>query len=331
MSGLPYTREEIAEVLELSTTLRSHTKTAAVLSKRWGINVSKHAVRGLVIRERQAGRYANPRRAAIPDPVPAAAPSRRKPPPAPAKAPAVHTSKSRRESYLIISDTQAPYEAPAALQFARAVAKEFGVDIKTPGRVYHVGDEVDFQNFSRFLRSPEIPHTPNQEIEAVRASLREWYAAFPHVRLCQSNHGDRILRRAAEVGLPTQLLRAHRDVLEAPAGWEWAREWNVAASAQPFLVEHGHHGGQSTAAARQRPAMNGMSTTWGHMHAQAGVWHVRTHRQEVWGMCVGSLIDREAVAFEYGRPNTWQPWLGVGVVLDGGRVPLLVPYGGQWP
>jgi hypothetical protein len=212
-----------------------------------------------------------------------------------------------------------------------AVAREYGVDLTQPGSAYHVGDEVDFYNYSRFLRSPEAPHTPNQELAAIRERLAHWYAAIPFLRLAKSNHGDRIVRRAADAGLPSQVLRAHRDILGAPEGWEWANEWRVPASKAPFLVEHGHHGGQSTAAARQRPAWNGISTTWGHMHAQAGVWHVRTHGQQVWGMCVGSLIDREAVAFEYSKPNTWQPWLGVGVVLDGGRTPVLIPYGGDFP
>lgn len=246
-------------------------------------------------------------------------------------APFVRTSKTRGEAYLIISDTQEPYSAPAALPFVLAVAKEFGVPLDAPGSVYHVGDEVDFLNFSRFLRSPEAPHTPNQELQAVRDRLQPWKESLPFVRFCKSNHGDRVLRRAADAGLPSQLLRAHRDILEAPPGWEWANDWRVRASKQPFLVEHGHHGGQSTAASRQRPAWNGISTCWGHMHAQAGVWHVKTHGQQVWGLCVGSLIDRDAVAFEYGKPNTWQPWLGVGVVLDGGRTPILIPYGGNWP
>lgn len=246
-------------------------------------------------------------------------------------APFIQTSKTRGESYLIISDTQSPYEAQGALAFVLAVAREFNIDLTQPGTAYHVGDEVDFLNFSRFLRSPEAPHTPNQELQAIRDNLKPWFTSLPHLRLCKSNHGDRILRRATDAGLPSQLLRAHRDVIEAPVGWEWSNEWRVAASKKPFLVEHGHHGGQSTAASRQRPAFNGISTTWGHMHAQAGIWHVKTHGQEVWGMCVGSLIDRDAVAFEYGRPNTWQPWLGIGVVLDGGRMPVLIPYGSSWP
>ena len=63
----------------------------------------------------------------------------------------------------------------------------------------------------------------------------------------------------------------------------------------------------------------------------AQVIPVRTHQQSLWAMCVGALIDREAVAFEYGKPLAWQPCLGVGVVLDGGRMPVWVPYGGDWP
>jgi hypothetical protein len=245
--------------------------------------------------------------------------------------PAIHTSKTRGESYLVVSDLQVPYEAKAALEFVAAAAREFRVEVREPGRVLCVGDEVDFYHWSRFPRLPTAPHTPEQELEALRDKLRRWYAAFPFVKVCFSNHGGRILKRAAEAQIPEQLIRAHREILDAPSGWEWAEMWRVKASRQPFLVEHGHAGPQSVSAMRQRPALNGVNTVWGHAHAQPGVVHVETLGQRVWGMCVGSLIDRDQIAFEYGRNATWRAVNGIGVVLDGGRTPIWIPYGGSWP
>lgn len=247
------------------------------------------------------------------------------------RAPAVHTSRTRGESYLVIPDTQSPYEAEGALSFVMAVAKEFSIDVSTPGRVYHVGDEADFYAWSRFPASPERAHTPTQELDALRGRLRPWYAALPFVRVCHSNHGGRVIKAAANAQLPQQVLRAHREILDAPIGWQWQDTWRVDASRTPFLVEHGHAGPQSAGAVRQRPALNGISTVWGHLHAQPTIAHVQTLGQRVWGFCVGSLIDRAAVAFEYGRNSTWQPVNGCGVVLDGGRMPVWIPYGGQWP
>lgn len=182
-------------------------------------------------------------------------------------APAVHTSRTRGEAYLVVPDTQEPYSAPGALSFVLAVAKEFGVDVTTPGHVFHVGDEVDFYAWSRFPPGAERAHTPTQEIEALRDRLRHWYAALPHVRLCHSNHGGRVIKAASNAQLPSQMIRAHREILDAPPGWEWAETWTVEASRSRFLVEHGHAGPQAVGALRQRPTLNGMSTCWGHLHA----------------------------------------------------------------
>lgn len=238
-------------------------------------------------------------------------------------APAVHTSRSRGESYLIISDTQEPFGLKGGVEFALRVAREHRVP---EGNVYHVGDEADLYAFSKFLRSPEAPHTPRAELQALRDRMGAWYRAFPDVRVCRSNHVDRLLKRAAEAGLPSQVLRVWSDLIGAPPGWQWADHWRVQASRQPFLVEHGHHGSQALTQWRLRALANGLPTVFGHQ-VQAGVLPVRTAHSASWAMCVGALIDRDAVAFEYGKPLTWQPCLGVGVVVDGGRTPIWVPYG----
>jgi hypothetical protein len=43
-------------------------------------------------------------------------------------------------------------------------------------------------------------------------------------------------------------------------------------------------------------------------------------------MQVGCGIDNDAYAFHYGRQFPKKPVLGCGVVLDKGRVPLVIPY-----
>jgi hypothetical protein len=255
----------------------------------------------------------------VPDPTESAYRAK----PKPLMAPAVHTSRSRGESYLIISDTQEPFGLAGGVAFAQRVAREYGVP---PEGIYHVGDEADLYSYSKYLRSPQTPVTPAGELVALRERMARWYRAFPGVRVCRSNHVDRLLKRAAEAGLPSETLRVWSDLIGAPPGWEWRDHWRVNASRQPFLVEHGHHGSQALTQWRLRVLANGLPTVFGHQ-VQAGVLPVRTAHTESWAMCVGALIDRDAVAFEYGKPLTWQPCLGIGVVVDGGRTPIWVPYG----
>src|SRR5438132_2052659 len=42
-------------------------------------------------------------------------------------APAVQTSKTRAEGYLVVPDLQCPFHAPGALEFCEKVRREFGV------------------------------------------------------------------------------------------------------------------------------------------------------------------------------------------------------------
>lgn len=46
----------------------------------------------------------------------------------------------------------------------------------------------------------------------------------------------------------------------------------------------------------------------------------------MWGMNTGCLIDVNQFAFEYERNNRFKPNLTVGVVLNGGTTPILIPY-----
>lgn len=239
------------------------------------------------------------------------------------QAPFVHTSKSRAENYLVISDLQIPYHHPGALEFCKAVRFEFSIPLDN---VLCVGDEVDQYWASRFDRVARAPHTAEQEIEESRKELARWAVAFPHMRLCYSNHGDRFLRKADRDGFPRSVLRDFRDVLGTPPTWVWADHWIVKASRHPFRVEHGHVRPGGHNGLRQRPVNRGISTAWGHEHAEPASIHVDTAGgQKVWGLRVGSLLTTEPVpAFDYNAEDASRPVGSVGVVLDGGRTPLVV-------
>jgi len=238
-------------------------------------------------------------------------------------APAVHTSKSRAESYLIISDAQLPYQHPGALRFCQEVRRNFDIPLTN---VLCVGDEFDFYFASRFDKSPEAPHTPKQEIEAGREEVARWVAAFPQLRVCYSNHGARLRAAAHRSNIPVSLIRNVKEIYGLPESWQYADHWIVRASKMAFRVEHGHVGPGGHSGLRGRPLNRMMPTAWGHEHAEPGVVHLDTHGGgQLWGMRVGSLIAKEPLpAFEYNGEQGSRPVGSVGVVLDGGRLPLVV-------
>lgn len=223
--------------------------------------------------------------------------------------------------WLVVSDLQIPFEAEKALTFCKEVSIAFKIPKEN---ILCVGDEVDQYFGSLYQKQVDGSYTATQEIEESKRRLKEWYAAFPLMRVANSNHGMRWAKKAVEAEIPSQMIRAYQEILEAPKGWKWADSWTIEAK-RPFKMIHGlGYGGMY--AFRHAPLDQGISTVFGHLHANAGVSHIVTASQELWGMNVGCLIDKAAYAFNYGRDNRFKPWLGVGVIVDDGATPMLIPY-----
>lgn len=228
---------------------------------------------------------------------------------------------AKGDRFLFISDLQIPFEARDALAFCKAVAKEFKI---TEGNVYCVGDEVDQYWGGLWDKDPDAHHTVMSEIQQTLERMREWYKAFPIMHLATSNHGQRWAKRASKAGIPSVMLKAYQTLLEAPPTWHWRDSWTVKTK-RPIHMFHGcGYGGMY--AFRQAAIDKGMNTVFGHLHSNAGISHVVTDNAERWGMNVGCLINPKAYAFHYGKDSKYKPWLGVGVVIDDGATPILVPY-----
>lgn len=226
------------------------------------------------------------------------------------------------DHYLLISDPQLPYQHPGALRFVQEKRREWAIPLDN---ILCVGDEFDLYFASRFEKSPDSPHTAKQEIEAGREEVQRWVAAFPKMRLCYSNHGGRLRQAAHRAGLPAQLVRNVKEIFGLPEEWRYADHWIVKASKLPFRVEHGHVGPGGHSGLRGRPLNRGMPTAWGHEHAEPAAIHVDTHGGlELWGMRVGSLIAKEALpAFEYNGEQGSRPVGSIGIVINGGRTPIV--------
>lgn len=223
---------------------------------------------------------------------------------------------------LFISDTQIPFEAPSSLPFVKAVAREFKIP---KDAIFHVGDEVDHYFGGGWDKDPDASHTPLAEIKEARAKLKAWYAAFPSMKLAVSNHGLRWARKASAAGIPSTMMRAYQEILGAPKGWVWRDHWDIKMDRRKVHMFHGiGYSGQT--AYRQAAIDKGVSVVFGHLHATAGIAHIVTDHGQRWGMSVGCLIDAKAYAYAYSKHSKFKPWLGVGVVIDGGLTPLLIPY-----
>jgi hypothetical protein len=230
---------------------------------------------------------------------------------------------------LIVSDTQKPFHAPKSLEFVRYIKRHFKIP---DSGMMHAGDESDQYHGSGFKKSPNALHTPSGELSALRYELNRWYSEFPLMKLCISNHGIRYFKKACEAEIPSEVLRSYREVIGAPDGWVWKHEWRVTDGRMPWRLIHGM--GYSGMNGHRTAAIDaGISTAIGHLHSHAGVAHIRTGGEDddtisqiLWAMNVGSLIDLQAYAFEYGKYSRFKPCLGIGVVVNHGTTPIWLPY-----
>lgn len=227
------------------------------------------------------------------------------------------------ENYLIVSDTQIPFHAPRALEFVKYLRKTFKVP---PENCYHVGDELDQYFGSLYKKHPDMKYSATGELKASIDELKRWYDAFPKMKLATSNHGLRWVSKFVEAEIPTQLLRPYREIIQAPDGWQWKDEWIVKAERMHFRIIHG------TPYSGKDGHLNacldaGVSTAIGHLHSFAAVNHVHLNTgKRLWAMNVGSLINEAELAFHYSRNHRRLAVCGAGVVLNGGTMPVFVPY-----
>lgn len=224
-------------------------------------------------------------------------------------------------NYLFWSDAQIPFDAEKSIDFLVYVKNFFKVSNEN---IYSVGDETDQFHASTHPKGGNYGLTPGQELKAAKERLKEYYAVFPKMKLCTSNHGLRWVRKASHAEIPSEVLKDYQDLIEAPRGWEWKDFW-IIKEKHPFMVIHGM--GYSGEAGTKNLVMDKrMSVVHGHLHSHAQIRYFNNGLQTVWGMNVGCLIDPEMFAFDYGKWNRHQPCLGVGVVINNGTTPIWLPY-----
>lgn len=207
---------------------------------------------------------------------------------------------------LFIPDTHAPYHHDGAIDFLRDVAKEI-----KPDEVVHLGDELDCHRLSSHPTSPEC-HGPEDEARLGAEFIAELGKLFPRVKVCTSNHVDRLHKQAAKSNIAKRFIKAWEEAIDAPRGWKWADSWQLGK------VKAFHGDGYLGKGAIEAAVIDaGCNVVFGHLHSQGSVEYHRRSGWTNWGMCAGCLIDPESPAMGYGKHHRKKLILGCGVVVDG--------------
>ena len=219
---------------------------------------------------------------------------------------------SKKQTILVIPDLHVPFHHQDALAFLKAVKKKYA-----PTEVVCLGDFEDWHSISMHDHDPD-GLSAGAELDALRNASKPFFKLFPKVKMCTSNHGSLPLRRAYKHGLPKELFKSYKDILQAPQGWVWRDYWEIDG----IIFEHGDpFSGQN--AAIKAAEQNMQSTVIGHVHSFAGIQYSANSRHLIFGFNVGCLINKEAYAFEYAKKIKRKPILGCGIIING--IPVFVP------
>lgn len=220
-----------------------------------------------------------------------------------------------KDHVLVIADTHLPFEKKGYLEFCLDIQKR----VKC-GTVVHIGDLVDNATTSFHHDIDPNGYSPKDEINEAKRRLKDWFKAFPKMYLCLGNHDRRVDLKGRHVGLPECVFRPFRDIWGLPPAWKDDFTWEIDG------VRYQHGTGYNGDMAHIKAAYNNrQSTVIGHTHSCSTVGYLANERDCVFGMNVGSGIDRHKIAFEYGRDFKKKPIVSCGVVTDHGRFAQVFP------
>lgn len=111
-----------------------------------------------------------------------------------------------------------------------------------------------------------------------------------------------------------RFIKDFADIIEAPKNWNFHDQ----LIQDNVLYLHGSFGD-----AFKRALATRMSVVQGHLHSKSFVeWSV-SEKDRIFGLQVGCGIYRHAYAMAYGKPFAKKPVIGSGLILEGGRLPLV--------
>lgn len=214
---------------------------------------------------------------------------------------------------LVISDTQAPFHHKDTIPFLKEIKKHL-----KPTHVIHIGDLEDFNHLNFHQKDPEMP-SATDELRMLRAFVRELACLFPFMQIVDSNHGALPIRKAASIGIPKELLKDERSILQAPTTWTWHREL-VYKLPNGIKVKFKHNFSSNLLNDSYK---QGMSLVCGHLHTKSNIQWWQNDLGKNFAMQTGCLIDADHRVFNYDKQNSARPVISAGFILNG--TPMLIP------
>ncbi len=226
----------------------------------------------------------------------------------------IQANKLKGENRLVISDIHAPFTKAGFLDHCVKAYHEYHCT-----KVTFIGDVLDNHYSSAYTADPDGMSAKDETDLAIEI-IQPWFNAFPEAEICIGNHDFRIRRQAFDAGISERWIKDYSDVLETP-GWIWADDFDHF----DVMYTHGDGPGGPINGAYNRMLHWDTSVVQGHFHTSAYTrWKVSV-KTRLFAFQVGCGIDHKAYAFAYGKKSQKKLVIANGVVLDDGKIPILLP------
>ncbi len=230
-------------------------------------------------------------------------------------------NKNGDEVILIWGDPHFPFHREGYIEFLLAINKKYN-----PTKIICTGDEIDNHVMSFHDTNPDNIGG-GEELDVAIKYLSKLYEAFPEMDLVDSNHGSMVFRKAKVGGIPLKFIRSMKEILEAPKGWNWHKDYlYTMINGQDLFVTHGLKKNSLRLAEQY-----GCCVAQGHYHEDMGIQFSSNPRKLIWGMSTGCGVDDKSLAMEYNKTNMKRPILGCGLIINGipRNIPMIIE-NGKW-
>lgn len=231
------------------------------------------------------------------------------------------SENTKHKTILVIGDLHMPFSHADTIPFLSAIKKKF-----KPTKVVQIGDEIDGHSLSFHEHNPDLP-SPKDELALARKHLQPLYKLFPNVDVIESNHGSLVYRRAINSGLPREVMKDYKEVLNAPSGWNWHFDLTLQTELGPVYFHHG----KSSSIGKLSQSMS-MNAVQGHFHSKFYISYWSSPIGLFWDANCGCLVDDKSLALSYAKNTLARSIIGAMVIVNG--VPQLIPMvlqpGGRW-
>lgn len=230
--------------------------------------------------------------------------------------------EGNKNNVLVIGDLHAPFILDGYLEYCRSVQEKFDC-----GTVVQIGDLTDGHSYSYHEPDPD-GLSAGLEVDEARKQLEKVFAMFPNAYCTLGNHDMLPYRKALTTGLSKKFMRNVNEIWGAPPGWEFGMEFEI----DNVLYLHGT-GSSGPNAAFTRAKDSRTNIVMGHLHSYTSIQYSASHRDLLWSMQVGCGLDNTKYAFQYGQTFAKKPIISCGVVLDKGKIPIVMsmPLGTRYP